>query len=107
MTIPRPPITGAVPDTSLVAIRTSALNCEIIKKFTVCNVSANPADLSVSIKPSGGTARAVVKAKTLQPNESYECYAAEGHSLGTGDALQALTSVASALEYALTIISTS
>lgn len=71
-----------------------------IDKFTVTNVSASAVTFALNAVPSGGTAsdlNIVIKGKTIQPNETYNCPEIVGHVLEAGGFLSTLAGTASAL----------
>lgn len=72
----------------------------IIDKFTATNYSANAATISVNlVNPSGsaGNDNLIVKAKTLQPSESYTFPELVGHSLAPGGFISTIAGTATAI----------
>lgn len=72
----------------------------IIDKFTATNYSAAAATISVNLVPSGGTAgnsNLIVKAKTLQPSETYTFPELVGQTLLAGGFISTLAGTASAI----------
>lgn len=71
-----------------------------IDKLTFSNNTAIARLVTVYLVPSGGTAsdtNTIRKTKTVPPNDTWECYEAEGHVLEAGDFIQALCDLASAV----------
>lgn len=72
----------------------------IIDKFTATNYSAAAATVSVNLVTSGGSAgndNLVVKAKTLQPSETYTFPEIVGQVLASGGFISTLAGTASAI----------
>lgn len=72
----------------------------IIDKFTATNYSATAATLSVNLVTSGGSAgddNIIVKAKTLQPSETYTFPELVGQLLASGGFVSTLAGTASAI----------
>jgi len=72
----------------------------IIDKFTATNYSASAASISVNLVASGGTAGnndLIVKAKTLQPSETYTFPELVGQVLQSGGFISTLAGTASAI----------
>lgn len=72
----------------------------IIDKFTATNYSAAAATVSVNIVSSGGSAgndNLIVKAKTLQPSETYTFPELVGQVLASGGFISTLAGTASAI----------
>lgn len=79
-----------------VGVGTTAL----IDKFTATNYSASSATLSVNLVTSGDTAgnqNLVVKAKALQPGETYTFPEIVGQSLAAGGFISTLASAATSI----------
>lgn len=72
----------------------------IIDKFTATNYSAAAATVSVNLVSSGGSAgndNLVVKAKTLQPSETYTFPELVGQVLASGGFISTIAGTASAI----------
>lgn len=72
----------------------------IIDKFTATNYTATAATLSVNLVTSGGAVsndNLIVKAKTLQPSETYTFPELVGQTLLPGDFISTLAGTASAI----------
>jgi len=72
----------------------------IIDKFTATNYSASAATISVNLVTSGDTAgdqNLIVKAKTLQPSETYSFPELVGHTLLSGGFISTIAGTASAI----------
>ena len=72
----------------------------IIDKFTATNYSAAAATVSVNLVTSGGSAgndNLIVKAKTLQPSETYTFPEIVGQVLASGGFISTLAGTASAI----------
>ena len=72
----------------------------IIDKLTATNYSAAAATISVNLVTSGGSAgndNLIVKAKTLQPSETYTFPEIVGQTLLTGDFISTIAGTASAI----------
>lgn len=72
----------------------------IIDKFTATNYSAAAATVSVNLVSSGGSAgndNLIVKAKTLQPSETYTFPELVGQTLLAGGFISTLAGTASAI----------
>lgn len=72
----------------------------IIDKFTATNYSAAAATVSVNLVTSGGSAgndNLVVKAKTLQPSETYTFPELVGQVLASGGFISTIAGTASAI----------
>ena len=72
----------------------------IIDKFTATNYSAAAATVSVNIVSSGGSAgndNLIVKAKTLQPSETYTFPELVGQVLASGGFISTIAGTASAI----------
>lgn len=72
----------------------------IIDKFTATNYSAAAATVSVNLVTSGGSAgddNLIVKAKTLQPSETYTFPELVGQVLASGGFISTLAGTASAI----------
>lgn len=79
---------------------TSANVTTIIDKFTATNYSASAASLSINLVASGGSAgnnNLIVKAKVLQPSETYVFPEVVGHTLLSGMFISTLAGTASAI----------
>lgn len=79
---------------------TSANVTTIIDKFTATNYSAAAATISVNLVTSAGAAgndNLIVKAKTLQPSETYSFPELVGHVLLSGGFISTLAGTASAI----------
>lgn len=79
----------------------TATNCRtVIDKFTVTNISAANAVISVNLVPNAGAAgndNLVLKTRTVAPNESYLCPELIGQLLEAGGFISTLAGTASAL----------
>ena len=72
----------------------------IIDKFTATNYSATAATVSVNLVTSGGSAsddNLIVKAKTLQPSETYTFPELVGQVLASGGFISTIAGTASAI----------
>lgn len=72
----------------------------IIDKFTATNYSGTAATLSVNLVTAADTAgnqNLVVKAKTLQPSETYSFPELVGHNLAAGGFISTLAGTATAI----------
>lgn len=72
----------------------------IIDKFTATNYSAAAATISVNLVTSGGSAgndNLIVKAKTLQPSETYTFPELVGQTLLAGGFISTIAGTASAI----------
>lgn len=72
----------------------------IIDKFTATNYSAAAATVSVNLVTSGGSAgndNLIVKAKTLQPSETYTFPELVGQVLASGGFISTIAGTASAI----------
>lgn len=72
----------------------------IIDKFTATNYSGTAATISVNLVTSGGSAgndNLIVKAKTLQPSETYTFPELVGQTLLAGGFISTLAGTASAI----------
>jgi hypothetical protein len=72
----------------------------VIDKFTVTNISASPATLSVNIVASGGTAgndNLIVDAKSIAVGETYTLPGLIGQVLNAGSFISTLAGTATAL----------
>lgn len=72
----------------------------IIDKFTATNYSAAAATVSVNLVTSGGSAgndNLIVKAKTLQPSETYTFPELVGQLLASGGFISTIAGTASAI----------
>jgi len=79
---------------------TSANVTTIIDKFTATNYSATAATISVNLVPLGsaaGDANLIVKAKTLQPSETYTFPELVGAALMAGGFISTLAGTATAI----------
>ena len=79
---------------------TSANVTTIIDKFTATNYSATAATISVNLVPLGsaaGDANLIVKAKTLQPSETYTFPELVGAALTAGGFISTLAGTATAI----------
>jgi len=79
----------------------TATNCKtIIDKFTVTNISAANATISVNLVASGGTAGSsnlIVKTHSIAPSATYLCPELVGQTLEASGFISTLASAASAL----------
>lgn len=79
----------------------TATNCKtIIDKFTVTNISAANATISINLVASGGSAGSsnlIVKSKTVAPNATYLCPELIGHSIDASGFISTIASAVSAL----------
>lgn len=72
----------------------------IIDKFTVTNISASNATLSVNIVPPSGSvadSNLIMDTRTIAPQETYTCPELVGQILVPGSIISTLASAASAL----------
>lgn len=72
----------------------------IIKKLTFTNTSGTARTVTVYFIPSGGSAsdtNTLTKTQSIPATSVWECYEAEGHTLGAGDFIQALADGATAV----------
>lgn len=72
----------------------------IIDKFTATNYSATAATISVNLVASGGSAgndNLIIKAKTLQPSETYTFPELVGQVIQAGGFISTLAGTASAI----------
>lgn len=70
----------------------------IIDKFTATNHDTAAQTLAINLVASGGSAAStnlVLKTKTIQPGETYNCPEVVGHILLTGDFISTLAGAAS------------
>lgn len=77
----------------------------LIDKFTVVNTSANNVSFSVNIVASGGSAsdaNAVIKNRTLAPNQTYNCPELVGHALQDGASIYTVAGAATSLTMRIT-----
>jgi hypothetical protein len=72
-----------------------------IAACTVSNKTGSPATVTVTITPSGGSARNIVYQVTVPANTQFPLYAVVGQVLDPGDAIHALAGTASALDFHL------
>jgi hypothetical protein len=79
----------------------TAVNCKtVIDKFTITNVSATTATISINLVLSGNTPSSldlVLKLKAIQPNETYQATELVGQSLESGGFISLVASAGSAL----------
>ena len=74
----------------------------IIDKFTATNYGAAAATVSVNLVPVTrvpGNDNLIVKAKTLQPSESYTFPEIVGHTLSNGGYISTIAGTASAINF--------
>jgi fructose-bisphosphate aldolase class 1 len=79
---------------------TSSNVTTIIDKLTATNYSASAATISVNLVTSGDTAgnqNLIVKAKTLQPSETYSFPEIVGHTLLSGGFISTIAGTATAI----------
>ena len=72
----------------------------IIDKFTATNYSASPATISVNLVAAAGSAtdsNLIVKAKTLQPSETYTFPELVGHVLPASGFISTIAGTATAI----------
>ncbi len=72
----------------------------IIDKVTILNTSAGTVSFSAHIVPASGSAsdsNQIVKARMLQPGETYSCYELVGQVMNAGDQLVTIASAATSL----------
>jgi hypothetical protein len=72
----------------------------IIDKFTATNYSASAATISVNLVTASGSAgndNLIVKAKTLQPSETYTFPELVGHVLGVSGFISTIAGTATAI----------
>lgn len=89
-------IVEALQTTQYTAVNVAA----IIDKFTVTNVSASPAAISVNLvtlSNAPGNPNLLLRTKTLQPSETYLCPELVGHTLNPGGYISTLAGTASAI----------
>lgn len=95
-----------VPNTETTAYTVAAGVRGTILKYTVTNVSASSATITVKLVASGGsaaTANTIVPGKSVAPGETYNCPELVGHTLNAGDFISELAGTASALVRRATI----
>lgn len=81
---------------------TAPTTATIIDKITAINYSAAVQTISVNLVPAGqgaGDSNLIVKAKTLQPSETYTFPEIAGHILSTGDSISTLGSLAASMNF--------
>ncbi len=74
----------------------------VIDKMTATNYSTTARTISVNLVPAGqaaGASNLIVKAKTLQPSETYTFPEIAGHILNTGDSISTLGSLAASMNF--------
>ncbi|TNE61202.1 MAG: hypothetical protein EP341_00865 [Sphingomonadales bacterium] len=72
----------------------------VIQQFTITNVSAAAATLTIHLVPNGGTAGAsntILDARSIAVGETYTCPEVIGHVLNNGGFIATISSAASAL----------
>lgn len=72
----------------------------LIDKFTATNYSGSAATLSVNLvtfADSAGNQNLIVKAKTLQPNETYTFPELAGHALSSGGFISTIAGAAASI----------
>lgn len=70
-----------------------------IASCTVANKTATARYVTVTLTPSGGTARNLVYRVTVPPNTQMPLYAVVGQVLDAGDLIQALAEANSAIDF--------
>ena len=73
-------------------------HAQIVKKATVCNTTASPATLTITVTQSGGATKTVISVMSLGAGETVDLTELAGLMLGPGDKLSALSGTASALD---------
>jgi hypothetical protein len=79
-----------------------AVTATIIDKMTATNYSSAARTISVNLVPAGqlpGDSNLIVKAKTLQPSETYTFPEIAGHVMNTGDYISTLGSLAASMNF--------
>ena len=74
----------------------------IIDKITAINHDTSAHTINVYLVPAGapaGNEHLIVKAKTLQPSETYTFPEIAGHILNTGDSISTLGSLAASMNF--------